>query len=420
MAAKKLNGINGTNNRPIQALIVDDDVLICDYIKVFSEKQGFETTILSKPEAFESIYNNARYQLIVLDLNMPQIDGIQLIRFLSEQKSNADIILVSAVSKNILFAAQDLALNQNLNVLGTLNKPIAPDTLDQLLTLARERIIGRMDSELQPLPLFPEGSNELPSRVELITAIVENQIDVYFQPKIQLPNQTFSGAEALARWNHPEKGTIPPDYFIPFAERHGLIGVLTTHIIERTCHHVRNWPTTSAPYQVSINLSERNLDNLNFPDVISNIVAANGLSPTRFILEVTETTLSSKPTNVLDVLTRLCLRGFDLSIDDFGTGHSSLARLRQVPFSEMKIDKSFVGESDINKESRIIVKNTIELANSLGLSVVAEGAENDKHLQTLLEFGCDKVQGFYFAPPLKNDDFVEWMTNWLTKTKPQT
>jgi len=408
--------LNSTNELQLQALIVDDDTILCDFIKAHTEKQNFVSTTLSNPENFESVYNCTRYHLIILDLNMPNVDGVELIRFLSAKKSSAYIILVSAVSKNILFAAQDLALNQNLNMLGVLDKPINSQHLDQFLVLARQHIIGKMDSERKPLPLFPEGSSELPSREELLTAIAENQIDVYFQPKIQLPEQTFSGAEALARWHHPEKGNIPPDYFITFAERHNLIGVLTAHIIKRTCQHVRNWPSIAIPYKVSINLSERNLDDLQFPDVITEIVTENGLSPSRFILEMTETTLSSNPTTVLDVLTRLCLRGFDLSIDDFGTGHSSLARLRQSPFSEMKIDKSFVGESDTNSESRIIVKNTIELANSLGLSVVAEGAENESHIHTLLEFGCHKVQGFYFSPALNNKAFLKWLDNWLKRT----
>lgn len=410
--------MNSSDNSPqLHALIVDDDRLICDYIQAHAKERGFESTPLSKPENFEFIYSSTRHHLIILDLNMPHRDGIELIRFLSAQKSNAYIILISAVQKNILFAAQDLALNQNLNVLGVLDKPLDSQRLNQFLILAREKIIGRMDSDLKPLPLFPDGSSELPSREELMTAIAENQIDVYFQPKIQLPAQTFAGAEALARWNHPEKGNIPPDYFITFAERHGLIGELTAHIMNRTCQHVCNWPAIPVSYQVSINLSERNLDDLNFPDIVSNIIATNGLDPSRFMLEMTETTLSSNPTTVLDVLTRLRLRGFDLSIDDFGTGHSSLARLRQAPFSEVKIDKSFVGESDTNMESRIIVKNTIELANSLGLSVVAEGAENEKHIQTLLEFGCDKVQGYYFSPALQNEAFLEWVSNWLEHPK---
>lgn len=394
-----------------RALIVDDDEMICNFVKIYTESHGFQTTTLSQPEHFSKVYSSD-IDLIFLDLNMPEVDGIELIRYLGENHSPAQIILMSAVEKSILLAAQNLATNHNLSVLGILDKPIVPETMIKLLLKCLERNHAQSSFISTLGALTPEGTSELPSLSELKTALQEDQIDVYFQPKINLASGSISGVEVLARWSHPEKGFIPPEYFITFAEEYGLIDQLTYRIFTKTCEYVVTWGRFLVSRKISVNISELSLGDLKFPDILTQIIRNNGMRPDQFILEITESTLSINPKSALEVLTRLRLRGFGLSIDDFGTGHSSLARLHQIPFGELKIDKSFVGKSNIDAESRIIVKNTIELADSLGLAVVAEGAEIQAQIDLLREFGCDMVQGYYYSKPLPNAAFIDWFQNW--------
>jgi len=399
----------------LKALIVDDDPMICEFLRAFTEHEGFETVTLSEPERFDSVYRDD-FHLIFLDLNMPNVDGIEVIRYLGEKESRAGIVLVSAEEKGVLRAAQGLAVSQRLTVLDVLDKPINQDQLTDVIrnfrntTLAKPQIASADDT------LNQRGSPELPSLAEMRVAMEHNDFDVYFQPKIHLDDNGFAGIEALARWTHSEKGIIPPDYFILFAERYDLILSLTEILLRKTCDYINQWPKVMEPYQVSVNVSELCLGVLEFPEMMTRVLEEAGIYPSRIILEITETTVSTNPTTALDVLTRLRLRGFKLSIDDFGTGHSSLARLQQFPFSELKIDKSFVGDSDINHDSRMIVKSTIELARRLDLTVVAEGAEKPEHIELLKQFGCDTVQGYFFSKPLPNDRFLIWLGVWLEDT----
>lgn len=401
----------------LKALIVDDDSLICDYIKLYTDTYEFESVTLSQPEQFESVYDPA-FDLIVLDLNMPCVDGIELIRYLGEKESSAEVVLISAEEKSVLVAAQNLATNHNLSVLGILDKPIIPEELEKLILSCRESRRLAQNALASVKTLSVAGTRELPSLEDLRNAIDNNDIDVHFQPKIDLTTGRVSGVEALARWNHPEKGFIPPDFFIAFAEKYSLIEEITTKILEKTCDHILSWEGFPNSCQISVNISEISLGDLQFPDVLSNVLKERNISPERFILEITESTLAVSVKSALDVLTRLRLKGFSLSIDDFGTGHSSLARLHQIPFGELKIDKSFVGTADKDPESRIIVKNTIDLADSLGLVVVAEGAETENHIRLLSRFRCDQVQGYFYTKPLPGDEFMVWYTKWNAEKFP--
>ncbi len=400
------------SNSDLKALIVDDDRSICSFIQSFVENDGFHTTVLTEPEKFETVYNSD-FCLIFLDLNMPNVDGIELIRYLGKINSQAEIILTSAAEKSILRAAQGLALSQQLNVLDILVKPIEAEKLAKMVTSCRERVRSRSSFTKTSDPLKTQGTLELPSLTEFKKALADDHFDVYFQPKIKLSDKRFVGIEALARWHHETKGTIPPDFFIVFAERYGLIGELTEQLLRKICQYIRSWSHIPEPYQVSVNISEISLGDLAFPEMISRVSTEYDIDPSRFMLEITESTLSSNQMTALDVLTRLRLRGFQLSLDDYGTGHSSLSRLSQYPFSELKIDRSFIDSTDTDPESRIIIKNTIELAENLGLSVVAEGVERQAHIDILTEFKCDTVQGYFFSKPLPNDQFLEWLSVWL-------
>jgi diguanylate cyclase (GGDEF)-like protein len=385
-----------------EAIVIDDDPMVAEFIKPFAESAGFHVQTLSDPSTFANIYR-ANTDLIVLDLNMPVMDGVELIRFLGDNRSEASIIVISGYDQEILTAAKSLARRLNLNVLGALQKPIDPAGLESMLEIAFDN-----GGDFQRRHDF-KGTAELPSVEDLQTAISTNSLEVYFQPKIDLATKSVAGSEALVRWNHPEKGFIPPDFFVTLAEQNELIGGLTDLVLKRVCKHREYLLKEGYSQKVSINISDQSLADLNFPETISVIVNQSGLSSTGVILELTETSLSTGTVYVLDVLTRLRMKGFEISIDDFGTGHSSLARLSQLPFTELKIDKSFVGVMHSDLAARAIVKNTIDLAHSLNLSVVAEGVETQEQMKILESFGCDVAQGYFISRPLPPEDFEAWL-----------
>lgn len=411
-----MNEIADSEGTRIPALIVDDEVLAGLAMKPLVERKGFDVQIVTDALEFPSVYRLST-ELIILDLNMPGMDGIELLRFLSDNQSKAAIVLISGAQENILRAAFDLGVSKGLRILGALKKPVAGADLRRLLDAfqqlkAHSSTAGQLPRDGQSHSFPIEGSMELPSLDELREAIQQKQLDVYFQPKIGVADQNFAGVETLVRWQHPEKGFVPPDYFVQFAEKYGLIDDLTDLVIELACNHCRALAQIAPPFEVSINISEHSLGDLNLPERLEKSFKDGEMDPSSIVLEITETSFSSDPKNQLDILTRLRLKGFQVSIDDFGTGHSSLARLRQIPFSELKIDKMFVGACDTDSECRVIVANTIELAEELGLGIVAEGVENHAQFEFLRAFGCGKIQGYFFSKPLPCKEFGDWLAQW--------
>ena len=395
----------------LTVLVVDDDPWICSFIQKLAENGGFSVETLTDPERFLDVYDDTT-NLIFLDLMMPNVDGIEILRLLAGRECKAAIVLITSYEENILRAAKDIASDLGLRVLDALQKPFEVEDIIAALEHFHETTGEVQGHRASKLTFFPEGTAELPSLDDLRGAIENKGLEVYFQPKICLPDRAFAGVETPARWHHPEKGFIPPDYFIPFAEQYGLIGDLTDLVLEKICGCCIDWFKNGSAFEVSVNVSEHNLGNLIFPETIFDTIKSHGLSPSKFIIEVTETSLTSNPANVLDVLTRLRLKGFQLSIDDFGTGHSSLARLRRMPFGELKIDKMFVDGAESDQECRVIVENTVAMAHGLKLKVVAEGVENEAQLDFLRDTGCNVMQGYHFSKPLPKEKFEDWLQAW--------
>ncbi|MDH3325962.1 MAG: EAL domain-containing protein [Gammaproteobacteria bacterium] len=242
---------------------------------------------------------------------------------------------------------------------------------------------------------------------ELKNAIENNQLVLYYQPKVDLRTNRLSGVEALIRWRHPKHGLLLPDEFIPLAEQSGLIKPLTIWVLHHALAECQRCIDNGHDIRVSINLSMANLSDLSFADEILAILNQHSISSGRLKLEVTETALMEEPENVIKALHRLNAMGLRISIDDFGIGYSSLTYLQQLPVSELKIDKSF-GQSLISDpNSVVIVRSTIDLAHKLGLRVVAEGVENKETLDLLEKLGCDAVQGFYLGKPMPMSKMLE-------------
>ncbi|HEX9969362.1 MAG TPA: EAL domain-containing protein, partial [Acidimicrobiales bacterium] len=247
---------------------------------------------------------------------------------------------------------------------------------------------------------------------ELRQAIAEGSLEVYYQPQIDLGTGAVLGAEALVRWQHPTRGFLPPDEFVPVAERTGLVGPLTELVLTTALAECARWRRTGGPERISVNLSARSLMHPSLPDDVRRLLAEAGLPASALCLELTETSILLEPRRTVPVLQRLTEIGVTIAIDDFGTGHSSLAYLKQLPVGEIKIDKSFVMTMASDRSDEAIVCSIIGLAANLNLPVVAEGVETQALAQRLKLAGCRVAQGYGFSRPVPAAAFDAWLVEW--------
>jgi diguanylate cyclase (GGDEF)-like protein len=255
---------------------------------------------------------------------------------------------------------------------------------------------------------------------ELRSAVEHGELRLYYQPKVTLANSAVTAAEALLRWVHPTRGMVPPGMFIPFAEHTGYIKVLTQWVLEEAIRQCAVWQQEGLRIQVSVNISARDLMSRDLPEYITNLLQRFDVPASALCLEITESGFMEDPGHALRVLERLSAVGLGLSIDDYGTGYSSLSYLMKLPVSELKIDRSFVSKMNGDEDLTTIVRSTIELGHSLGLTVVAEGVEDPEGFALLQELRCDSAQGYYMSPPLPADDFRAWLNGTLpTRTGQQ-
>jgi len=255
----------------------------------------------------------------------------------------------------------------------------------------------------------PRSANRLSLKSDLRRAIENDDLVLHFQPKVLLAANRTLLVEALVRWQHPTRGLLAPDHFVPFAEQVGLIRPLTTWVINAALRQCHTWREEGLPVSVAINLSVRNLHDAKFLEIIQRSISDWQLSPEWIKLEVTESMVMNQPERVLRTLNELRRFGFELSIDDFGTGYSSLAYLRHLPVNEIKIDKSFIREMMTNASDDMIVRSTIDLGHNLGLLVVAEGVEDANASDRLKVLGCDAIQGYYIARPMPAEHAGQWL-----------
>ena len=258
----------------------------------------------------------------------------------------------------------------------------------------------------------PDQDHGSIERLSLITelrrAIDEHELVVHYQPKVDLGSGDLKGVEALVRWQHPQRGLIGPDQFIPTAERTSLIKPLTLFVLERALADCGTWDDAGVPVSVSVNLSAHSLTDPGLPADVGRLLSDAGLEPGRLELEITETALMTEPARALEVLGELKSMGIGLSIDDFGVGYSSLSYLKKLPVDVLKIDRSFVMNMELSADDAMIVRSTIDLARNLGLQSVAEGVETVIVMNRLRSLGCDLAQGFYLSRPVSADALLEW------------
>lgn len=259
----------------------------------------------------------------------------------------------------------------------------------------------------------PSSPRRLLLMRDLRAALTQKQLKSHYQPKINIQTGRLSGVEALARWTHPQRGVIPPDEFIPLAEKTGVINALTLYMLESCARQSSDWQIDNQGIPVAINLSVKDLLDRSLIDKVETLLRNRALQPNMLEFEITESVLMEDPDRNLEILIALRDLQIRLSIDDFGTGYSSLSYLKKLPVSAIKIDQSFVADMINTSDSAIIVQSTIELAHNLGLKVIAEGVENQATWDLLATYGCDEAQGFFIAPAMPPEDVQKWARAWV-------
>ena len=393
------------NARPdLHILVLDDEPFMLKLLAQLLTRLGFTNvaTCDNGQTALERVDDAAHPpQLILCDLNMPGMDGIEFVRRLVEHGYAGSLILVSGEDERILQSARTLVQAHHIEVLGSLHKPVQPQALFQLV-----------ERWLPPAQAARHLQGKGYGAERLAQAIAAGELVNHYQPKIAVATGQMEGVEALVRWRHPQDGMVYPDQFIGLAEEHGLIDALTQAVLAQALQDSAAWARQGWKLKVAINVSMANLTALEFPEQVTCAAAAAGVAPPSIVLEVTESQLMKDLRAPLEILTRLRLRRFKLSIDDFGTGHSSLAQLRDVPFDQLKIDKGFVHGALHNETLRAIFFASLHLAKELGMEVVAEGVEDADDWAFLQSTGCDLAQGYFIARPMPPDQILAWAASW--------
>ncbi|MDP3857000.1 MAG: EAL domain-containing response regulator [Stagnimonas sp.] len=382
------------------ALVVDDDEFVRDSLARQIRNLGARVWMAADGDAArQALREPGQFDLVVCDLKMPGVDGVELLRDLGELQPEAYLILISSVDAKTLQSVAELALSRKLRLLGALQKPVTAAAFRQLLAKVGERPSSLMGGE-PPLPL---------SVAEVRAAIETGEIGVYVQPKLDLRRGEITGVEALARWLRPNGEVWLPGRFMPIIERNQLLEPLTRRVAQQAFAVAGDWLKAGLRIQMSINVPIECLDSLDLPERLTVEAAAAGLPHSQITLELTESGLMTDLTRSLDVVTRLRLRGFELSIDDFGTGYSSLDQLRRFPFTELKIDRAFVNGAARNPSLRSIAESSIHLARDLGLKTCAEGVETIEDWELMRELGCTLIQGFCLSTAMPPEQLPGWI-----------
>jgi EAL domain-containing protein (putative c-di-GMP-specific phosphodiesterase class I)/ActR/RegA family two-component response regulator len=365
-------------------LAIDDEKGLLAVVQQAGQDAGYDVVVTTDPEFFLQHTREWHPTLVLMDLQMPDVDGVELLRTLASEELRAPIVLMSGVEDKVLRTVGDLGTDLGLNMRGVLAKPIRMDTFRRTL---------EQDAA-------PDGNHRAD---ELKRGIASGQLVLHYQPVIKLASRELIAFEALVRWNHPQEGLIQPDHFVPLAEERGLIDDLTWTVLRMAIEQASRWAISPA-VPIAVNLSATNLNDEAFPDKLAQMCREHGVTTSQIYLELTETATTRDTKRLKAILSRIRLKGFRLAIDDFGIGYSSMMQLRSLPFSTLKIDKSFVNDMMHSEDAEIIVTAILALAGAFRMDVVAEGIETEQQLAALIARGAVSGQGYLIARPAPADD----------------
>ncbi|TGK18727.1 EAL domain-containing protein [Leptospira fluminis] len=389
-------------------LILDDEEEIAKILGEIAEDCGFSVSLSHDAMNFLSILDNS-YDCIILDLMIPGMDGVDVIRSLSQKEVDPDVILISGADRRTLHSAQTLAGEYGLRIRSVMEKPIRIADIRSILSELFEK-----SANVPRLKNSNSGNSRFSFNAQdLYKAIQADQFVLHYQPKIDLKTGKVEGFESLVRWSHPELGLVYPDSFLPIMEKETkILNAMTDKIIDLALAECSKWKGMGKEFRMAVNVSPVTLTELDFPERVYAKVKEKGVSQRDFQMEITETSFLENIRFTQDILTRLRIRGIGLAIDDFGTGYSSLKQLHRFPFTELKIDKSFVMDSLEDRESLFICQASIDLGHKLGMTVVAEGIETKEVENLMKEAGCDIGQGYYYSRPIPPEKIPEVLANF--------
>lgn len=379
----------------MRLLVFDDDAAVGRLIVRIATAAGFDAGAVTTAEAFQQSLRQALPQVIALDLQLGGTDGVEQMRFLADRQYAGSLIIFTGFNTRVLESTGTVASNLGLNVAATLTKPMCVETL--------ERVLERVQAAWQPMS------------VETIVAAIRNdEMSLDFQPIVSRRPRTLKKLEALIRWDHPILGRVPPGDFLRIAEANTeAIHALTEWVVGAATDAYLVLRELGVCVQIAVNVSPRNFHDLAFADRLARRLMAVGVPESHLCLEITETAASQDTPRMTEILARVRLKGIQLAIDDFGTGYSSLKLLRHLPFSEIKIDQSFVADMATARDARVIVKSIIDLAANMEMDSVAEGVETEETARLLEEMNVGAIQGYLIAPPMPIEAVAPWLSIWL-------
>lgn len=372
-------------------LIVDDEIEVCEILREVGENCGYEVQVATSAREFFSLYLSFDPTFIILDLNIPDHDGIELLRFLAQHNCVCPIVLESGQDEKVIAISAKLGEEMGLAMGSYFQKPIK---LKEMMTILEKN----------------KEHSQIDSNDFLRNAIASKNILLHYQPKISFKTNQVVGIEALVRIELQGK-LILPSSFVPLAEETNLIRPLSQLIVQRAFREFESILGSYPDITLSVNLSPKTLDDLLMPDEFAKMAQEANIDTNRICLEITETAFVEHKMLIADIITRFRIKGFVISIDDFGTGYSSLSQLHSLPFNEIKIDKTFVLPLAKDEEAKKITQSVINLGHSLGLEVTAEGIETQEVWNLLKSQGCDIAQGYYISHPLNFEGIKEWLSS---------
>ena len=337
-----------------------------------------------------------------IDLNMPGMDGMEVIRHMAKENLQTSIILASALDSSLLFSVGTMSKAYGIDLLGIIEKPATPESLMDLIKLYRAPKTRLKTIECLPNFTFADIQQGLQNQ----------EFEPFFQPKVELESGQVKGAEAFARWVHPQYGVISPAAFLPVLEENGAMDQMAWVVMDKSVAACSAWHKLGFPISVSINMSPSSLGKEGLAEQITDFVAQQGLDPQYVVFEVTESAAIVNMPYFLENLARLRMKGFGLSVDDYGTGNSSMQQLLRIPFSELKIDRTFVAGAFQNHSLELVLSASLELCRKLNRQSVAVGVETQQDWDFMRKLGCTYAQGYYIAKPMEVATLPMWMDEW--------
>lgn len=388
------SGILLVDDSELQRLVSTEVLRSMGISKIYEAGNGLEAMQLLRS-------NQIVPAVMLVDLHMPTMDGIELIQETAKLNPQIAIVILSGAEGILLDTLGSLVHACKMTMLGALAKPLNGQNLFNCLMRYKPAVLTNQ----------PQTTRLRPSAVDIKRALRLGHIQPFYQPKVSLKQAKVVGFEALARWCDPLKGIIPPSEFIDLASDYGLLKDLTLSMLDSVLEDMRAWNSLDMYPIIALNVAVTLLEDRNFANEIIRKVKQAKIPPTKILLEITESALMRDQAVALGTIGRLKLNGFGFSIDDYGTGFSSMQQLSRIPFSELKLDRSFVCRVNESTHLCNIVQSALDMGTRLGLTTVAEGVETIEEFQVLRDMGCNEIQGFIFSQAMPACDVLPWLNS---------